>query len=69
MIKPKEASLSSESSLAKIHDPVEESTEKESLIKSIIDNTEPTLSEVQTNILESEKINVPSTEMILLMFL
>ena len=34
----------------------------ESLTKSKTDNTEPTVSEVQTNILESEKINEPSSE-------
>ena len=62
LIPLKETSPSSETSLAKIHNPVEESIEKESLINSKTDNTEPTLSEVQTNKLESEKINIPSSE-------
>ena len=62
MIPPKETSPSSNSSLAKIHDPVDESIEKESLINSQTDNTEPTVSKVKTNKLKSEKINILSTE-------
>ena len=38
------------------------SIEKESLTYYQTDNTEPTVSEVQTNILDSEKINVLSSE-------
>ena len=38
------------------------SIEKESLTKSKTDNTEPTVFEVQINVLEPEKINVPSSE-------
>ena len=38
------------------------SIEKESLTYYQTDNTEPTVSEVQTNILEPEKINVTSSE-------
>ena len=37
------------------------SIEKESLTKSKTDYTEPTVSEVQKHILESEKINVTSS--------
>ena len=40
--------------------PVEESIEKESLINSQTDNAEHTLSEVQTNKLDSVKFDVPS---------
>ena len=58
----KYTSPSSETSLAKTHNKNQESIEKESLTKSKTDNTEPTVSEVQTNILESEKINVLSSE-------
>ena len=59
---PKVTSPSSESSLAKTHHTGEESTEKGPLSKSKIDDTELTVSEVQLNKLESEKINVPSSE-------
>ena len=45
LMPPKETSPTSELSLAKIHDPVDESIEKEPLIKSNTDNTEPTVSE------------------------
>ena len=38
------------------------SIEKESLTLYQTDNTEPTVSEVQTNILEPEKINETSSE-------
>ena len=38
------------------------SIEKESLTYSQTDNTKTTVSEVQTNILEPEKINVPSSK-------
>ena len=62
LIPSKDTSPSSETSLAKIHDPVEESIEKESLTNSQTDNTEPTASEDPTTILESQKINVPSSE-------
>ena len=58
---PSVTSPSSESSAAKSHDTVEGSIEKESLTKSKTD-TEPIVSEVQTNILECEKINVLSSE-------
>ena len=46
LIPPKQTSPSSESSVAEIHNPVEESIEKESLTESKTDNTEPTLSKV-----------------------
>ena len=62
MIPPKETYPYLKSSLAKIHNPVEESIEKESLINSQTDNTKPTLSKVKKNKLEYEKINVPSSE-------
>ena len=61
LIPTKENPLTSESSLAKIHNPVEESIEKESLINFQTDNTEHILSEVQTNKLDSEKMDVPSS--------
>ena len=61
MIPPKETSPSSESSLAKTNDPVEDTIEKELLINAQADNTDPTVSDVQTNMLEYEKINVPSS--------
>ena len=53
LIPTKENCLSSESSLPKIHNPVEESIDKESLINSQTDNTEPTLSKDKTNKLDS----------------
>ena len=55
-------SPSSQISLAKTHDTGEESTEKEPLTKSKIDDTEPRIFELQTNKLESEKINVSYSE-------
>ena len=61
LIPSNETSPSSESSIAKLHNPVEESIEKESLINSQTDNTEHTLSEVRTNKLDLEKIDVPSS--------
>ena len=62
-------SPSSITSLGKTHDKGEESTEKEPLSKSKIDDTEPRISKHQTNISESEKINVPSSETDLFFFL
>ena len=62
MNSPKLKSPSSETSLAKTHDTGEESTEKEPSSKSKIYDTEPRISELQTNILESDKINVPSSD-------
>ena len=44
LIPPKETSPSSESSLTKIHDPVEESIEKKSSTNYQTDNTEPSVS-------------------------
>ena len=58
----KVTSLSSESSLAKTYDNNQMPIEKESLTQSKTDNTDTTVSEVQTNILESEKINIPSSK-------
>ena len=52
----------SETSLAKTHDKVEESIEKESLNKSKTDNTGLTVSQDKTAILEFEKINELSSE-------
>ena len=46
---PKVNSPSSATCLAKTHDTSEESTEKEPLSKYKIDDTEPTVSELQTN--------------------
>ena len=62
MISPKITTPSSESSLVKTHHKNQESIEKKQLNKSKTDNNEPTVSEVQTNILKSEKINIPSSE-------
>ena len=58
---PKQTFLSSDTSLAKTNDNNQMIIEKELLTKSKTD-TETTVSDVQTNILESEKINVPSSE-------
>ena len=58
----KETSLFLDTSLSKTIDKDQESIEKKASSKSKPDNTEPIVSDVQTNILESEKINVPSSE-------
>ena len=59
---PKQSSLSLYTSLSKTNDNDQMSIEKDSLTESKTDNTEPTVSDVQTNILESKKTNVSSSE-------
>ena len=59
---PKVTSPSSDTSFAKTNDNNQESIKKESLTKSETETTETTVSNVQTNILESEKINVLSSK-------
>ena len=61
LIAPKVTSPSVETSLAKNHDKNKTAIENESLINSQTDNTEHILSKVQTNTLDSEKMDVPSS--------